>query len=604
MRKLLGKPRSAAQIDEMYKDAKFARIRSRLNAFVGEEDGALYLFGMFTFLMMLVICGVAVDYMRYESVRTKLQNTTDNAVLAAADMSQDLDGAAIVADHFDKAGLSAYLSSNPDHESTANSRKKTAEAELPLDTYFLKLLDTDTLTAIAQATAEETIGDIEISMVLDVSGSMRGSKLTAMQEAANTFLTTVFDDTDEGRLTVSIIPYAEQVSVGAGLLGGYANVTEEHDYSNCVEWAADDYLTTAVPDTMTLTRAGHFDPSNDKYRAADDNPFNYYTCPIEESREIFPLSSNEQGLKDFVNNLEADGWTATDTGIKWGVTLLDPASQQTVENVALPVDPDDIDPDTEYVIATEHIGLPREYSTADVLKVLVVMSDGENTYQHRLKDEYRDGLTEVWYHDSTETYSIYEGIATVYEYETTCTTEWVWTKKKKSWYQKEVTTCEDVVVGQSEAPQWRIGVPNGSYHSEYTDERKFATYIDDNGDLDDPDNIEEESYLLSWPQLFNLFTPEYIDDEDIYGESGMNYPVEYLNGSTMNTRTNNICTAAKDAGIQVYTVGFDITAGGTAETVLENCASSDSHYFDVDEEEIEYAFEAIANNIGLLRLTE
>lgn len=604
MRKLLGKSRSTAQLDEMYRDAKFSRIRSRLRAFVGEEDGALYLFGMFTFLMMLIICGVAVDYMHFESVRSKLQNTTDNAVLAAADISQELDGDVIVADHFDKAGLSAYLTSNPPHESTANSRSKSAGAELPLGTHFLKLMDTDTLTAFASAAAEETIGDIEISMVLDVSGSMGGSKLTAMKEAAETFLTTVFNDTEEGRLTVSIIPYAEQVSVGAGLLGGYSNVTDEHDYSNCVEWAEADYMSTSVPDTKVLSRAGHFDPSNDDYRAVDDDPFDYYTCSTDDTREILPVSSNEQGLKDYVNALGAGGWTATDTGIKWGVTLLDPDSQDTVENVALPVDASEIDPNTEYVISSEHIGLPREYSTADVLKVLVVMSDGANTYQHRLKEEYRDGLTEVWYHDDEETYSIYEGMVTNYEYETSCTTSYVWTKKKRSWYQKEVTTCEDVVVGQTTEPQWRIGEPNGSYHSETTSTRKFATYYDENGDLDDPDNIIEASYLLTWPQLFNLFTPEYVSDEDIYGESGMNYATEYLNGSTMNTRTNNICSAAKDAGIQVYTVGFDITAGGTAETVLENCASSDSHYFDVDEEEIEYAFEAIANNIGLLRLTE
>ena len=604
MRKLLGKSRSTAQFDEMYKDAKFARIRSHLRAFVGEEDGALYLFGMFTFLMMLMICGIAVDFMHFESVRSKLQNTTDNAVLAAADMNQDLDGVTVVLDHFEKAGMSQYLTSNPAQETTSNSRSKSAGAELDLDTYFLKLLDTDTLTAIASAAAEETIGDIEISLVLDVSGSMRGSKLTAMQEAAETFLTTVFDDTDEGRLTVSVIPYAEQVSVGAGLLGGYANVTEEHDYSNCVEWEEADYQTTQVPETKTLNRAGHFNPSDDEYRAADDNPFDYYTCPIDSSREIMPVSSNEQGLKDFVNDLEADGWTATDTGIKWGVTLLDPMSQDTVENVAWPVDPDDIDPDSEYVISSDHIGLPREYSTADVLKVLVVMSDGANTYQHRLKEEYRDGLTEVWYHDGDETYSIFEGMATQYEYETTCTTEWVWTRRRRSWYQQEVTTCENVVVGQTEVPQWRIGEPNGSYHYETTDERKHATYHDPYGDLDDPDNIDEPSYLLSYPQLFNLFTPEYVSDEDLYGESGMNYATEYLSGTTMNTRTNNICTAAKNAGIQVYTVGFDISAGGTAETVLENCASSDSHYFDVDEDEIEYAFEAIANNIGLLRLTE
>ena len=49
-----------------------------------EEDGSLLIFGLFYFVMMLVLAGVALDLMRFEERRTQLQQTTDRAVLAAA----------------------------------------------------------------------------------------------------------------------------------------------------------------------------------------------------------------------------------------------------------------------------------------------------------------------------------------------------------------------------------------------------------------------------------------------------------------------------------------------------------------------------------------
>ena len=61
-------------------------LRRRLNRFRQDEDGGLIIFSLYLFVMMLMIGGLAVDFMRYEITRTRLQNTLDRAVLAAADL--------------------------------------------------------------------------------------------------------------------------------------------------------------------------------------------------------------------------------------------------------------------------------------------------------------------------------------------------------------------------------------------------------------------------------------------------------------------------------------------------------------------------------------
>ena len=56
-----------------------------------------------------------------------------------------------------------------------------------------------------------------------------------------------------------------------------------------------------------------------------------------------------------------------------------------------------------------------------------------------------------------------------------------------------------------------------------------------------------------------------------------------------------ICEAAKDAGIIVFTIGFEAPRSGQA--ILRECASSDSHFYDVEGLEIADAFASIASAI-------
>lgn len=78
----------------------------------------------------------------------------------------------------------------------------------------------------------------------------------------------------------------------------------------------------------------------------------------------------------------------------------------------------------------------------------------------------------------------------------------------------------------------------------------------------------------------------------------------------LNAKTAAACTAAKAAGIRIYTVGFEINSSTSSDPeaaldLLENCATATSMYFDAqDEDALEDAFSAIGDDLSQLRLSQ
>jgi len=60
----------------------------------------------------------------------------------------------------------------------------------------------------------------------------------------------------------------------------------------------------------------------------------------------------------------------------------------------------------------------------------------------------------------------------------------------------------------------------------------------------------------------------------------------------------------KNQGVIVYTVGFGITAGGAAATMLETCATTRSNFFlPASGGDLSEAFAAIGRDITQLRIS-
>ena len=181
-----------------------SRMPAAVQRFVDDEEGSLILLTLLLFMLMVLMGGLAVDIMRYEQTRTTLQNTLDRATLASASLTQTLDAEDVVLDYFDKAGMSDYLEQVTVTQGL-NYKNVTADASAITKPMFMNMFydvngnqnphtgeKQEDIVVNASSTAEQRVSNVEISLVLDVSGSMASnSKLTNLKTAAKEFVSTV-----------------------------------------------------------------------------------------------------------------------------------------------------------------------------------------------------------------------------------------------------------------------------------------------------------------------------------------------------------------------------------------------------------------------------
>jgi len=538
------------------------RLGRHLTAFRREEDGTLIIFSLFIFVLMLMICGLALDLMRYETARSKLQATVDRAVLAAASLDQDLDAQTVVDDYFLKAGMQDFLGDVTVQEGF-NYREVTVSSSVDIDTHFFSMAGIETLTAPGNGAARESIGNVEISLVLDISGSMNNhNRLFNLKNAAEDFIDTVYGSAEDDTVSTSIIPYATQVSASPELAQHYNFGTEAHDHSYCVNFEANDFTTTSISHTDALEQTLHFDP--------------WYTasylirpvCPDEPGRQIKPWSTNPEDLKDYVDDLTADGNTSTEIGLKWGLALLDPASRPVLSAM---IQDGDVDTAME--------GRPFNFNSTDSMKIIVVMTDGDNTSQFYMRDAYRSGLTDTFMYVNgagTRFFSVWNGSGEP-EFD-----------QETGWY------CE-----------WRYW--NGACGDwEYSEGDWYIPHLDS---WSGSPHGGDDARRLTWPEVWAEVTMTYHAYYHIYPtdwNANEYYEItgadRTVSSGEKNNRMADICQTAHNAGIIVFSIGLEVS--NASATRLENCASSPAHFFLVEGLDIAYAFQAIAGEINQLRLIQ
>ncbi|WP_226779238.1 pilus assembly protein TadG-related protein [Oceaniglobus trochenteri] len=508
----------------------------------------MILFGLYLFMAILLIGGISVDIMRNEFSRLGLQNTVDTAVLAAADLDQTLDPAAVVTDYFNKAGMGSYLDSI-DVVENINSRTVTATSSVDVSTLFVNALGINSMPAAASGTAREEISDIEISMVLDVSGSMgSANRLRDLKKAAKNFVNTVLSEersiAGDGEVSISIVPYSTQVNVGK-VIADDMNLSFGHDYSHCVDFESSDFNTTAMP-TGNRKQTGHFDPFS------RTSPPDTFVCRNEDSFKVQPLTEDKTKLIAQIDALTPNGNTSTDIGIKWGVAMLDPSFRDVTEAL---IDADEV--------ADTFADRPYDYDRNNSMKVLVVMTDGAQTTQYTLRDQYNQGMSDVWgrqYSDGS----------------------------------------------------WRFSVDHQEYRDKDGDRNWWETWYLPRYDAwsNSRDGGDSSSHRLSYQELwsaaslgYNAYYMWYRQDNssNLYYD-WLRDPYDTVSGSTKDNRMSQLCAKAKSEGILVFSVAFEIDSSDAR--LMKECASSENHYFDVDGEDIVYAFSAIASTINQLRLVQ
>ncbi len=543
-----------------------------LNRFRRDEDGAVIAFTLFTLIMFLLMAGIGIDIMRHEMERTRLAAVADAASLAGAAAPNNDAAKAVVRDYFAKAGMSDNLEDfgEDDVQITLNTSKVTVNTSVQVDTYLLKLAGIDSIGAAADATAEKRVPKLEISLVLDVSGSMEGDKLTNLKSAAKQFVTTILNSADPGDAIISVVPFSFGVTPSDNMYAAL-DVLETNNRSRCIVFQDSDYSDTAiVPEplnpalpkttyaqqiyTSRYDISGNFNTLNSSWRS----------CYLDSYFRILPFSISESDLHTMIDALQADGNTSGNEGIKWGAALLDPAFQPMVSRLITAGD-----------VNAGLTNVPATYNELATQKVIVMMGDGKNTSSYYFNDP-----NDLLNPDTPE-----------------------------------IHTSDDYRGPESDL--WRVTYNGGnvayflysSRYNDYTDidDIHSSTYLTQ-AEFDDLENTVtgwQSQDQLDWEDAWALMSPDYHKSVTGVSDAYDDYATEeQVTGTTKNTQMDASCTATKAQKVVVYTIGFEISEGGTAERELRDCATSPSNYYRAEGVNINDAFNSIATNIQNLRLTQ
>ncbi|MFD2738411.1 pilus assembly protein TadG-related protein [Sulfitobacter aestuarii] len=339
--------------------------------FFREEDGMVTIFVCYMILIMLMIGGIGVDVMRNEMERTRIQSVSDRAVLAAADLDQPLDPKTVVEDYFAKSGMSDYLASVVVDEGL-NYRTVEVDAKSTMKTQFMKMMGVDTLIVPARAKAEEKVNKVEISMVLDISGSMReNNKMENLHVAAGKFIDTVLRPETRDLISINVVPYTAQVNVGRAIFDEL-NIDRTHYFAHCVDFEQSDFHVAGLEQAKKYTHMQYFEAGYNWNKKKTENSINNPGCPKRSFEEVAAFSQSNTDLKSRINQFRPRANTAIHLGMKWGVAMLDPSFRTITQK--LPVD-------------TAFAARPADYTDIETMKTVILMTDGKNVNTVRIRNE-------------------------------------------------------------------------------------------------------------------------------------------------------------------------------------------------------------------------
>lgn len=356
-------------------------IPGRLGRFGADRSGNVaVLFALMAGVLMLSI-GAAVDIGRWLHARDQTIAAIDAAVLAGGRALQtdnsDTAGAIAAAQKFYDQNVTTRLPVTNDSVTFAvadNGAAMTASGTAYIKTPFLQFANIDKLPLINTSQtefsrAELAIGgnggeSLEVSMMLDVTGSMSGQKLEDLKDAAKDLINiVVWDNQSEYTSKVALIPFSEDIRLPASGLSKARGTPSRKRINN--EWY---YPSDCVVERIGVQKYTDAEPKPGQYVLTHYTKENFDSgngikgiCTVPASAEVVPLTNDKKTLMAKVDGLTADGRTAGHLGTAWAWYTLSP-------NWAS--------------LWSGSINRPQAYGTANLRKIAILMTDGEYNTQY------------------------------------------------------------------------------------------------------------------------------------------------------------------------------------------------------------------------------
>lgn len=399
----------------------------RLRGVVTDKRGNVAMIFALAAPVLALIVGFAIDLSRHQSARSLAQDAVDaSALAAAASTTSDLDALtglvnAFLAANVDPAVINAGYVVDVRYE---NETELKVTLKGDINAYFSGLIGMSKLPVNVEAVAQRGSADaVELALVLDNTWSMSDAagsgqtRIQALKTAART-LTDALMARDDGRVKIGVVPYAEYVNIGVAnrtqnwvsVPANYSTTTPapprvcetRNTKSVCTggvrgvctrynDGVPEDYACWTTPQTCTVQTVAPYqyctgggNPTVTNYswygcvrsrnkgslRLNDSQPDTAYVGFLGVSQRclnpIMPLNGSRNAVTATIDALVVNVGayrpnTHIPSGLIWGVNVLSPTA-----------------PFTDARAYSPGNSAPR--------KILVLMTDGENTLRYQSSD--------------------------------------------------------------------------------------------------------------------------------------------------------------------------------------------------------------------------
>ncbi|MBU6234630.1 MAG: VWA domain-containing protein [Alphaproteobacteria bacterium] len=356
-----------------------------MDVFLKDTRGAVMAAVALSLIGMVGSTGLAVDMGRAQLAQTKLSSALDAAGLAAGASLNTSDAQTEVQRYLD-ANFRDYMSATiTDLDVTVDSSNTTITiaASGYIDTTFMNYFGFDHVPISASSEITRATTGLEVVLALDNTGSMAGTKLTALKSAASDLVEILHGGGNAENLYIGLVPFSQTVNIGTDKTS-WVNAGSFNwgttSWGGCVDarYTGND-VTDAPPSTEMFTKYYWPDDSNNDWISTrtrrgvttttytiDSNHGPNLNCPSR----LLEMTTDEQSVLDAIDAMVADGNTHVNLGAVWAWRMLSPRWRGLWGH------------------EMDTYDLPLDYNTPKMNKAVVLMTDGENTMSNSSRSAY------------------------------------------------------------------------------------------------------------------------------------------------------------------------------------------------------------------------
>lgn len=537
----------------------FTRLNGRFRSLLRNQDGSVATIFAVALVPVVIAAGIGVDISRASSSRSNLQDALDATALALAHLPVNTPQAAVDAKALTwlNANLSDTNIQGVKITTTLTQGQIVLNADAKIRTTLTAIAGVQEVPIAVHSTVKWGSGKVEVALVLDNTGSMAGTKLTRLKEAADDLVEALESSvagSDPTALKISLVPFSMTVRLSSNstqlgnyrsaswmrgdMPSGYAtrdlftndNSVTDFDgvnrfslfdnvsqaWAGCVEMRSPPFDVQDTPPSTGNSKTQflpYFAPDEPRSGAIDKPGYGDYDI----DNDYLPDEKDEEAADDAGHNSKFDRWSYIQG---WSGKY-----DQTI--------------DLQHLNAGR--GPNRGCSMASILR----LTSNTTNVKNRIKAMNAVGNTNIpiglmWgWHTLSPNLPFADGVA----YST-----------------KDVTK---IIVLLTDG------------------DNVMSTY-------DNPNASTYSSLGYAWQKRMSNV------DENASDTARTN---------AMDGRMTTLCNNIKGADITIYAVRIDME-GTSAPTALKNCASSADKFYDIDSSALAEAFKTIAGSIGKLRIAK